>query len=66
MSLNRARDTRLGRDVAVKVLPEAVASSPDRLARWGASSRPRARQPGRWDHVYSQGVRCSSEPSVAR
>src|SRR5213592_3047176 len=30
----RARDTRLGRDIAVKVLPEDVASSPDRLARF--------------------------------
>ena len=29
----RARDTRLGRDIAVKVLPDGVASSPDRLAR---------------------------------
>src|SRR5687767_5537257 len=29
----RARDTRLQRDVAIKVLPEEVASSPDRLAR---------------------------------
>ena len=30
----RARDTRLGRDVAIKVLPEAFASDPDRLARF--------------------------------
>src|SRR6266849_9711162 len=30
----RARDTRLGREVAVKVLPEPFASSPDRLARF--------------------------------
>src|SRR5512134_3829237 len=29
----RARDTRLGRDIALKVLPDPVASSPDRLAR---------------------------------
>lgn len=29
----RARDTKLGRDVAIKVLPEAVAGSPERLAR---------------------------------
>ena len=28
----RARDSRLGRDVALKVLPAAVASHPDRLA----------------------------------
>ena len=30
----RARDTRLNRDVALKVLPQAVASDPDRLARF--------------------------------
>src|SRR5712691_11479214 len=30
----RARDKRLGRDVAVKVLPASVANNPDRLARF--------------------------------
>ena len=30
----RARDTRLNRDVAIKVLPEIFASDPDRLARF--------------------------------
>jgi len=35
----RARDTRLSREVAVKVLPEAVASSPDRLARFELEAR---------------------------
>lgn len=30
----RARDTRLGRDVAIKILPEIFASDPDRLARF--------------------------------
>jgi serine/threonine protein kinase len=29
----RARDTKLNRDVAIKVLPENVATDPERLAR---------------------------------
>jgi serine/threonine protein kinase/tetratricopeptide (TPR) repeat protein len=35
----RARDLRLGREVAVKVLPAEVASSPDRLARFEREAR---------------------------
>ena len=30
----RARDSRLGREVAVKVLPEALADDPERLKRF--------------------------------
>src|SRR5262245_23562950 len=30
----RARDTHLGRDVALKILPDAVVDDPDRLARF--------------------------------
>src|SRR5437870_4896156 len=30
----RARDTKLGRDVALKILPDALARDPDRLARF--------------------------------
>jgi eukaryotic-like serine/threonine-protein kinase len=30
----RARDTKLRRDVAIKILPEAVAADPDRIARF--------------------------------
>src|SRR4029077_649292 len=30
----RSRDTKLGRDVAVKILPRGVTSDPDRLARF--------------------------------
>ncbi len=30
----RARDTKLGREVAIKVLPEAVAADPERIARF--------------------------------
>ena len=35
----RARDTRLGRDVAIKVLPEAFAADPDRLRRFQQEAR---------------------------
>ena len=30
----RARDTKLNRDVALKILPEAFAADPERLARF--------------------------------
>ena len=36
--VHRARDTRLNRDVALKVLPEAVASDAERLARFETRS----------------------------
>src|SRR6266566_1989387 len=35
----RARDTRLERDVAIKVLPEAFATDPDRLRRFEHAAR---------------------------
>ncbi len=35
----RARDTRLGREVAIKVLPAAVASDPERLKRFEKEAR---------------------------
>jgi serine/threonine protein kinase len=30
----RARDTKLGREVAIKVLPETLAADPERIARF--------------------------------
>ena len=35
----RARDTRLGREVAIKVLHESAAMDPDRLSRFGREAR---------------------------
>ncbi len=35
----RARDTRLGRDVAIKVLPDALAADPERLARFDREAK---------------------------
>ena len=38
----RARDTKLNRDVALKILPDAFASDPDRLARFTREAQVRA------------------------
>src|SRR5687767_498052 len=35
----RARDTRLDRDVAIKILPEAFAADPERLARFDREAK---------------------------
>ncbi|HSG01661.1 MAG TPA: protein kinase, partial [Vicinamibacterales bacterium] len=35
----RARDTRLGRDVAVKILPALFSSDPERLSRFEQEAR---------------------------
>ena len=35
----RARDTKLDRDVAIKILPEAFAADPERIARFQREAR---------------------------
>src|SRR5579872_1759912 len=35
----RARDTKLGRDVAIKILPAGVSADPERLARFERETR---------------------------
>src|SRR5437867_4514322 len=60
----RARDPRLGRTVAVKVLPASVASNPDRLRRFEQE----ARAAGALNHpnvlaVYDVGT-CDGTPFV--
>ena len=45
----RARDTKLDRDVALKVLPQAFTDNPDRLARFEREAKvlePRSSHPG--------------------
>ena len=37
--VHRARDTRLGRDVAIKVLPREMSTDPERLARFDREAR---------------------------
>ncbi len=64
----RARDTRLDRDLAIKVLPETFAGDPERIARFqrkagtiglgaetrsGTTTKLRARN--RWRGVYRRG-----------
>lgn len=39
----RSRDTKLARDVAIKILPEAFAHDADRLARFTREARTLAR-----------------------
>ena len=51
----RARDTRLGRDVAIKLLPAEVAQDPERLARFRREA-----------HCFGQLVMTTSNESERR
>lgn len=69
----RAQDTRLGREVAVKVLPSAFASDPERIKRFEREARsapslnPRVSGPGAVDrgavHLQGAPVLPTSSPS---
>ena len=55
----RARDTKLDRDVALKVLPEAFTADPDRLARFEREAKvlasltiPASAPSARADHLF--------------
>ena len=48
----RAKDTQLGREVAIKVLPEALAQDPERLARFRREAQLLASLPSEhWAHL---------------
>ena len=53
----RAHDTTLDRDVAIKVLPEAFASDPERLARFEREAKVLARGRAVRDADWTAGVR---------
>ena len=58
----RARDTRLGRDVAIKTLPAEFASDPDRLARFEREARALAA----FNHPNIAGIHGLEEAGGAR
>ena len=47
----RARDTKLDRDVAIKVLPEAFAADPERIARFQREAEALAWSRCGWSHA---------------
>jgi len=69
----QARDTKLDRDVALKVLPEAFTSDPDRLARFEREAKvlallnhPNGRSAGRFACVICGRVDPHGVPESSR
>jgi len=66
----RARDTKLDREVAIKVLPAAFAAEPERLARFEreastlASRSKRARRSGSCANAAGRTLIATSRPSL--
>ncbi|HYN08676.1 MAG TPA: hypothetical protein VES67_14940 [Vicinamibacterales bacterium] len=58
----RARDTKLDRDIALKILPDAFARDADRLARFERASIPQA--PSRWAIVGGSSTCPRTTPAV--
>jgi serine/threonine protein kinase len=60
----RARDTRLGRTVAIKVLPQDVAADPDRRARFMREAQ--ARAISSWRSSSYRARRCRRRSAAGR
>ena len=64
----RATDTMLGRDVAIKTLPNEVAADPDRLARFQREAQLLAAVPSPWTRRLTSRCRwpkASRRPATA-
>jgi serine/threonine protein kinase len=64
----RARDSRLRRDVALKILPEPLASDPERQARFEreATTLASLNHPTLRTFTKSRGVTCAAHCRLAR
>lgn len=61
----RARETKLGRDVALKVLPDSFARDPERLARFEHEAKTLA--PLKHTHIaHTEIGRCAQNPQKCR